>query len=166
MIHKFCKNHLDELYDVIKAGKISDIEKIEHKLTHIEECVACAYALKAKGEAKEVLAQYLKSRGFKVEVPISEKEDEKTISIHNFIHHILMIITCEINNLVWLFTGIVITVSGFTVYNFAYLSTFKLVVGLPLILIGISLILMKGYEVILVIVDIKRLKEICKYCKR
>lgn len=46
---------------------MADIEQIEHELTRSEECVVCAYALKAEGEAKKVLLAYLKSEGFKVE---------------------------------------------------------------------------------------------------
>ena len=67
MIHKFCEDHLVELYEVIKADKIGEIKKIEHGLSPSEECVACAYALRAKGEAKEVLGEYFKSEGFAVE---------------------------------------------------------------------------------------------------
>lgn len=64
MVHKFCQNHLSALYEAIKEGSVSDIEKIEHELTRSEECVACAYALKAQGEAKEELLKYLASEGF------------------------------------------------------------------------------------------------------
>jgi len=67
MLHKFCENHLGQLYEAIKTGNIADIEKIEHELSPIEECVACAYALKARGEAREVLIEYLKSQGITVE---------------------------------------------------------------------------------------------------
>ena len=69
MIHKFCENHLSQLYEAIKAGDIADIEKIEHELSPIEECVACAYALKARGTAREILMDYLKTEGFAVDVP-------------------------------------------------------------------------------------------------
>ena len=67
MIHKFCENHLVELYEAIKADKIGEIKRIEHELSPSEECVACAYAFKAKGEAREVLGEYLRSEGFAVE---------------------------------------------------------------------------------------------------
>lgn len=67
MVHKFCENHLSQLYEAIKAGDILNIEKIEHELSPIEECVACAYALKAKGTARQILLEYLESQGFKVE---------------------------------------------------------------------------------------------------
>lgn len=67
MIHKFCENHLTALYEAIKEGSIADIERLEHELTRSEECVACAYALKAEGEAKKVLLDYLRGQGFKVE---------------------------------------------------------------------------------------------------
>jgi len=67
MVHKFCENHLGELYEAIKAGRIGEIEKIEHELSPSEECVACAYALKAHGLAKEVLFEYLRSEGLAIE---------------------------------------------------------------------------------------------------
>jgi hypothetical protein len=69
MVHKFCEDHLTELYEAIKAGKIAETKKIEHELSKSEECVACAYALKAKGEVKTVLLEYLKNEGFTVETP-------------------------------------------------------------------------------------------------
>ena len=69
MVHKFCESHLAELYEAIKEGRIGDIERIEHELSKSEECVACAYALKAEGEAKTALLTYLKSEGFRVEMP-------------------------------------------------------------------------------------------------
>ncbi|OGD85949.1 hypothetical protein A2Z23_01775 [Candidatus Curtissbacteria bacterium RBG_16_39_7] len=69
MAYKFCQNHLTELYEAIKQGNVAEIEKVEHELSSEEECVACAYALKAKGEAKRELLRFLKSEGFSVEVP-------------------------------------------------------------------------------------------------
>src|SRR3989338_6566952 len=72
MIHKFCENHLVELYEAIKADEIGEIKKIEHELSPSEECVACAYAFKAKGEAREVLGEYLRSEGFAVESSTNE----------------------------------------------------------------------------------------------
>ena len=47
--------------------RVGEIEKIEHELSESEECVACAYALKAKGVAKEILMEYLASEGFAIE---------------------------------------------------------------------------------------------------
>ncbi len=67
MVHKFCENHLTALYDAIKINDIAGIEKIEHELTVEEECVACAYTFKSKGEAKYELLSYLKGQGFEVE---------------------------------------------------------------------------------------------------
>jgi len=69
MSYKFCQNHLTELYEAMKRGDLAGIEEIEHELSQEEECVACAYALKAKGEAKKELLEFLRSEGFAVEVP-------------------------------------------------------------------------------------------------
>jgi len=69
MAYKFCQNHLTELYEAIKRGDLGGIEEVEHELSQEEECVACAYALKAKGETKRELLEFLKSEGFAVEAP-------------------------------------------------------------------------------------------------
>ena len=66
MVYKFCGNHLIELYEAIKAGRIAEIEQLEHELSKTEECVACAYAFKARGEAKTILLDFLRSEGFRV----------------------------------------------------------------------------------------------------
>ena len=68
MVHKFCQNHLTELYEAVKRGDIAQIKTVEHELSQEEECVACTYALRAEGEAKDVLLQYLKKEGFSHEV--------------------------------------------------------------------------------------------------
>jgi hypothetical protein len=69
MAYKFCQNHPFQLYEAIREGNIGEIEKIEHVFSSQEECVACAYVLKAKGEAKRELLGFLKSQGFAVAVP-------------------------------------------------------------------------------------------------
>ena len=68
MTYKFCENHLAELYEAMKQNNIPELEKIEHELSQGEECVACTYAFKAKGEAKGILLAFLKNEGFQVEV--------------------------------------------------------------------------------------------------
>lgn len=77
MVHKFCENHLTALYNAIKINDVKGIEKIEHQLTVQEECVACAYTFKSKGEVKYELLSYLKSQGFEV-----EPRKEETIFEH------------------------------------------------------------------------------------
>ena len=68
MVHKFCQNHLTELYEAIRREDIAQIKTVEHELSQEEECVACTYALKARGKAKDALLQYLKKEGFSLEV--------------------------------------------------------------------------------------------------
>jgi len=41
--------------------------KLGIELSVLEECIACAYALKAKGTAEEILLGYLASEGFAIE---------------------------------------------------------------------------------------------------
>lgn len=50
-----CQNHLGLLFEALKTNKVKDVERLEHKLTKIEECVACTYVLKEKGSAAEAL---------------------------------------------------------------------------------------------------------------
>ena len=61
---KLCNIHLLGLYQAIERGDISSVYKIENKLTYDEECVACAYALRATGAVKQVLDSFLKHEGF------------------------------------------------------------------------------------------------------
>lgn len=67
MLYKFCENHLADLYDAIKNNNIEEAQKVEHELTVQEECVACAYTFKAKGEVRNELLSFLKTEGFEVE---------------------------------------------------------------------------------------------------
>ncbi|MBI4099407.1 hypothetical protein HY440_00195 [Candidatus Microgenomates bacterium] len=66
MKYKFCQNHLIDLYEAIKHDDAGEVESVEHELSKSEECVACAYAFKARGEAKEVLVEFLKEEGFQL----------------------------------------------------------------------------------------------------
>ncbi len=61
-----CHNHLLLLFQALKKGDVRSIYKIEHELTPTEECVACAYALKAKGEVRDTLYEFLESQGLLV----------------------------------------------------------------------------------------------------
>ena len=66
---ELCNRHLQELFRAIVSGNAGEIYQIEHKLTPEEECVACAYALRARGTVREVLDTFLKQEGFMVETP-------------------------------------------------------------------------------------------------
>lgn len=68
---KLCNSHLMQLYDAIVKGDVKKTYSVEHELTHEEECVACAYALKAHGTVREVLDSFLQKEGFQVEAPDS-----------------------------------------------------------------------------------------------
>lgn len=65
--HSFCHarawdSHLARLYDAIETNDLPHVLEIEHLLTNEEKCIACAYALKAKGEVKTALEEYLLKR--------------------------------------------------------------------------------------------------------
>lgn len=65
---KICDNHLASLYEALKSANVSQVKKIEHQLTHEEECVACVYLLKSSGNAKQALAFFLRKEGFPVKL--------------------------------------------------------------------------------------------------
>ncbi len=77
-----------------------------------------------------------------------------------------MIIVSEVNNLIWFVSAIVIALAGWVIFKFSVHLFFKIAIGLPLGLIGVSLALMKIYEIVLTIFDSRRLKGICIYCKK
>ncbi len=85
---------------------------------------------------------------------------------HNLLHHAGMIIYSEIVNLAWFLAGVVLTVGGLAIFKFAQGEFFKLAVGLPIILIGVSVGLFKFHEIILVIARPKRLKAMCIFCQK
>lgn len=66
---RLCNEHLQSLYRAIERDDIVSVYQIEHELTEVEECVACAYALKAKGTVREVLDSFLQKEGFQVDLP-------------------------------------------------------------------------------------------------
>jgi len=62
-----CNHHLQELYAAIEQNDLNSIYALEHTLTQAEECVVCAYALKAKGEVRTALDLFLRQQGFDID---------------------------------------------------------------------------------------------------
>lgn len=78
-----------------------------------------------------------------------------------------MIVVSEVNNIMWLFSGAAMAVAGAAVALTLMQEAFYLMaLGLPLVLIGISVFLFKIHEIILVIVRPKRLQAICIFCQK
>ena len=76
-----------------------------------------------------------------------------------------MIIISEAENLMWFLVGLVILASGSAiVLTLSSKSFYMLAIGLPLVLVGISVTLMKLHEIILVVVRPERLMNLCKFC--
>ena len=71
-----CENHLSELYQAVKAGDISLMDKIEHELTEEEKCVACTYVFKTHGTVKEALEHFLNDGSA---VGVIEEETSKSL---------------------------------------------------------------------------------------
>lgn len=67
---KVCRNHLSELFNAMEQGNIQLIKELEHELTPQEECVACAYGLKASLQGKNELENFLKKEGFTVDIKV------------------------------------------------------------------------------------------------
>ena len=84
---------------------------------------------------------------------------------HTILHHLVMVLISEVNNFIWLFTAIVVAVAGFAMFGFSGVEFFKLAVGLPLFLIGVTVVLFKVNEIILVIARPRRLKMMCIFCQ-
>lgn len=64
MVNKICSSHLELLYEYLKTNNVDGVKEIEHTLSGHEECVACAYAIKAGGAGKAELVNYLSNKGF------------------------------------------------------------------------------------------------------
>ncbi len=61
---KVCSNHLPDFYEALKEGNLENVRRFEHTLTPSEQCVACAYILKAHNEqTREEAEQYLAREG-------------------------------------------------------------------------------------------------------
>lgn len=84
---------------------------------------------------------------------------------HKFWHYLLMVVVSEVVNLVWLGVGIATVVSGYVIYQFSVDSIYILGLGMPLVLIGLSLILFKLYELVQVLGP-SRIESICTYCSK
>lgn len=83
---------------------------------------------------------------------------------HTVFHHLFMVVYSEIINFVWLFTGVLLFISDWVIIKFTLEAFFRVAVGLPLLMIGISMIFLKTGEIFVVIIRPKRLKAICIFC--
>ena len=84
---------------------------------------------------------------------------------HTVWHHLLMIFYSELINILWFFTSVALLVAGLAVFKFVHYEFYRLVIGLPVLIIGISVSIFKLYEMILVIFNPKRLQSICIFCR-
>jgi len=91
---------------------------------------------------------------------------KRLVKSHPFWHSLVMIIVSEVNNLIWFVSAIVIALAGWVIFKFSVAMFFKLAIGLPIILIGVSIGLFKIYEIILVMARPKRLKAMCIFCRQ
>ena len=85
-------------------------------------------------------------------------------SNHTLWHHLAMVVYSEVVNLLWLLVGIALALSGLAIFKFALGEFFRLAVGLPIIIIGASVIFFKLHEIILVLARPNRLKALCIFC--
>lgn len=66
---QLCAEHLQSLFRALERGDVGAVYQIEHQLTPEEECVACAYALRAHGKVRQVLDMFLQQEGYMVAAP-------------------------------------------------------------------------------------------------
>jgi len=85
---------------------------------------------------------------------------------HTLWHHLVMVVYTQVINLIWFLVGIVMILGGLAIFKFAQGEFFRIAIGLPILLIGLSVGLFKLHEIILVVVRPKRLKAICIFCKK
>ena len=89
----------------------------------------------------------------------------KQFNNHTLWHHLAMVVYSEVINLAWLLVGVVLIVAGLAIFKFAQGEFFKLAVGLPILIIGVSIALFKFHEIILVLARPNRLKALCIFCQ-
>lgn len=96
-----CNDHLKTLYTALKAGDVGTIRNLEDVLTVDEECVACAYALRITGPAREELYAFLRKQGFEVRVnETSASEALRFWSIRAILFFILFSVMWFVGSLV------------------------------------------------------------------
>lgn len=85
-------------------------------------------------------------------------------SKHNIFHHVFMIFYLEFINIIWFVVGLSVFAGGFVIFKFLIEPFYEIAVGLPMMLIGLGLVLMKIHELISVIFQPKKLQSVCKFC--
>lgn len=83
---------------------------------------------------------------------------------HPFWHHLVMIIVTEALNIVMLTAGIFLMLGGLVLLKFATDEVFRIAVGLPMILGGLSVFFSKIHEIVLIVVNVGRTRAICYFC--
>ena len=77
-----------------------------------------------------------------------------------------MVIYQEAVNILWLAVAVVVSIAGLAVFIFSTSAFFKIAVGIPAFLIGISLGLFKIHELLSVIFEPERMKAVCIFCSK
>ena len=77
-----------------------------------------------------------------------------------------MVLISEFENFVWLATSSVVMIAGYVIYAYSQGSFLKLAVGMPVGIVGLTVVLFKIHEIILTVVRPSRLKAICVFCQQ
>lgn len=77
-----------------------------------------------------------------------------------------MIIISETLDIVLLLAGVFLAVGSIALFKFASDEVLRIAIGLPMALIGLSLLLTKIHEMILIIISPGRTAEICYFCPK
>lgn len=75
-----CTTHLTTLYTALLSGDVKEVERIQQELTPEEECVACTFLLKTKGNAADALAIHLTKEGFIIANENNLSDNNNTIA--------------------------------------------------------------------------------------
>ena len=77
-----------------------------------------------------------------------------------------MVLYQEVVNVLWLAVSVVVLIAGLAIFIFSTGAFFRIAVGIPVFLIGISLGLFKIHELFSVIFEPERMKTMCIFCSK
>ena len=77
-----------------------------------------------------------------------------------------MVLYQELVNVLWLAVAVFVLIAGVAIFIFSAIVFFRIAVGIPVLLIGISLTLFKIHELLSVIFEPERMKAVCIFCSK
>jgi len=87
------------------------------------------------------------------------------ISGHPIWHHVVMFFYLEVINIAWIGLASILGYIGWAIFDSSSEGVVRVAVGMPLLVIGGSVILFKIYEVFHTIIRPKIVRAACTFCK-